>query len=279
MTKIIDLFNFQVFVKKSKEMCPFPSMDALTKTFIKNILFIAVMLGFVLFFTCAYLVWNLIVMLRRQGFSRRHSSPDGGEVGGSSDKREQNSPDCGRSRISCSSSSFILTPTQTPTASSSEKRFFESSHHQEESEEQNLSDHENRSGISCPIFSSIQIPAPSSTMTSSNENLGFSNQENNNGEQIEQRSSPEKNNQFQKMDSTSPAYLTQTSSNTDISFSVTNEGYEEHEEMKLPECNRSKRIVSFSSDSPFLLNPPIPTTSSTHCKCILFSLFFPEKKS
>ena len=97
MIKIIDLFNFQLLVKKTKEMCPFQSVDALTKSFIKNILFIVTMLAFVVFFTCVYLIVDLLLVLRKR-FSRRRVAPTG--------DKENQSPDCNANTTTTSSSSF-----------------------------------------------------------------------------------------------------------------------------------------------------------------------------
>ena len=277
MTKIIDLFNLQVFVKKSKDMCPFQSVDALSKTFIKNILFIAVMLAFVLFFTCAYLVWNLIVMLRGQRFSQQgRISPEGEEGPAIKDGDH-------RSRISCSTSSFILTPSETPTTLNSEKGFFISNQGDNTEDHKVSSDYHynacNRIS-SCSTISSI-LKSPSNSIvtptTPSKENHFFSSslsQQNDIDENQLESISPD-DIKTGKISSTFPTPATK-SPTTEIGFAVSNEGYnnddENHnDELKLPDCTRSKRIVSFSSDSPFLLTPPIPAASTNHCcKCYFY---------
>ena len=66
MGKIVDLFNLQVLTSKTKDMCPFPGVDAFSKSFIKNVLFILLMLFYVLVMTCLYLILKPLLTLRKQ---------------------------------------------------------------------------------------------------------------------------------------------------------------------------------------------------------------------
>ena len=188
-------------------------------------------------------------MLRGQKFSQQgRISPDGEEGQAIKDGDH-------RSRISCSTSSFILTPSETPTTLNSEKSFFVSNQGDGTEDQKISSDYHNDECnriSSCSTISSI-LKSPSNSIvtptTPSSENHFF-------GSSLSQENNIDQN-QLETITSSTPAT---TSPTTEIGFAASNGGYNNddehhHDELKLPDCTRSKRIVSFSSDSPFLLTP------------------------